>query len=116
MIKPRRSCHIKGKGKERGVDMQLIAQNAMPAAATLFGLALPFAGCGGGSQISSLPTNASPQLASLSPGSVIVGGASFTLTVNGSHLTSSASVRWNDQPLPTAFVSSQQVTALISSS
>jgi hypothetical protein len=37
--------------------MQRIAQNAMPAAAALFGLTLAFAGCGGGGQISSPPTD-----------------------------------------------------------
>ncbi len=73
----------------------------------------------------SFPSNAAnilvndptPVLTSLSPTSAVAGGAGFTLTVNGSDFLSSAKVFWNGVlSVPTAFVSSQQVTATISSS
>jgi hypothetical protein len=55
-------------------------------------------------------------LGSLSPATVIAGGNGFTLTVNGSNFSTSATVRWNGELVPTTFVSSQQVTATISPS
>ena len=86
----------------------------------------PFAGCGSVSDSISLPkppinnpapTPApAPGLISLSPSSAIVGGSGFTLSVDGSNFAASAVVQWNGQPLPTTFVSSQQVTAAVSSS
>lgn len=61
-----------------------------------------------------------PVLTSLSPGSVILGSAQFTLTVNGSQLVSGAVVTWTflgvATTLTTTFVSAAQVTAIVPAS
>jgi hypothetical protein len=62
--------------------------------------------------ISSQP-NPTPTLASLSPASIAVGSAPFTLTVNGTNFVPGAVVNWNGSPRPTTFVSNTQVTAQI---
>lgn len=60
------------------------------------------------------PSSTAPVLTSLSPASVIAGGDSFTLTINGSNLTSSAVVQFFNTAIPATFVSSSQVTVVIS--
>lgn len=94
--------------------MKRIRRNTSLAAIILATSALAY-GCGAGSVANTPPpiNNSKPSLASLSPTSVIVGGSSFTLTVNGSNFTSATIVQWNGQSVPTTFVSSQQVTAAI---
>jgi hypothetical protein len=59
--------------------------------------------------------NAQPILAisSISPTSATAGGATFTLTVNGSNFVSGSAVAWNGQILSTTFVSSSQLTAQV---
>jgi uncharacterized protein (TIGR03437 family) len=52
-------------------------------------------------------------ITTLSPASASAGGADFTLTVNGSNLSSGATVAWNGAPLVTTFVSASQVTARV---
>lgn len=54
-------------------------------------------------------------IASLSPSSATAGGASFTLTVEGSNFSSGASVDWNGTPLPTSFFSSIEMQATVES-
>jgi len=49
------------------------------------------------------------------PASVVPGGASFTLTVNGSGFVAGSNILWNGSPLKTTFVSSGQVTAQVNS-
>jgi hypothetical protein len=63
-----------------------------------------------------VPTVSTP----LVPASVTVGSATFSLTVNGSNFVNGAAVQWNTgsgnpTALPTTFVNSTQVTALVSS-
>jgi hypothetical protein len=53
--------------------------------------------------------------APLVPASAVPGGASFTLTVNGSGFVAGSNIFWNGSPLKTTFVSSTQVTAQVSS-
>ena len=53
--------------------------------------------------------------APLVPASVVPGGASFTLEINGSGFVSGSNIFWNGSPLKTTFVSSTQVTAQINS-
>jgi uncharacterized repeat protein (TIGR03803 family) len=54
-----------------------------------------------------------PILTSLSPDSATAGGPAFTLTVNGAHFVSGATVTWNSTALTTVFVSSTQLTASV---
>jgi hypothetical protein len=60
--------------------------------------------------------NPVPAISSLSPASVLQGGSSFTLTVNGSNFVSNATVQWNGASLATTFVSSTQLTATVTAS
>jgi hypothetical protein len=57
--------------------------------------------------------NSVPTLTSLNPGNIHSGGPAFTLTVNGTHFVSGATVRWNGAARATTFVSSTQITAAI---
>ena len=54
-----------------------------------------------------------PVVTSISPTSVVTGGAAFTLTVNGSGFVLGSLVQWNGATLNTAFLSSAQVTATV---
>ena len=54
-----------------------------------------------------------PTLTSISPTSALVGGLSFTLTVNGTAFTSSSVAQWNGAALSTTFVNSTQLTASV---
>jgi photosystem II stability/assembly factor-like uncharacterized protein len=54
-----------------------------------------------------------PTITSLVPSSVIAGGSSFPLTVNGQQFDSTAVVQWNGANLPTTFVNSGQLTATV---
>jgi len=60
-----------------------------------------------------LSINPIPTLAGLSPSNKIVGGAAFTLTVNGANFVSGATVKWNGADRPTTFVDSATLTASI---
>jgi thermitase len=55
-----------------------------------------------------------PTITSLSPSTVLVGGAGFTLTINGQFFASGAQVLWNGTLRATTFLSSQQVTINVS--
>jgi hypothetical protein len=57
--------------------------------------------------------NPVPAVTSISPTSAIVGGAAFTLTVNGSGFDSKSVVQWNGSSRTTTFVSATQITAAI---
>lgn len=59
--------------------------------------------------------NPVPTLSALSPSSIIAGNQSFTLTVSGSNFVSNSEVRWNGLARPTTFLSTAQLTAVISS-
>jgi hypothetical protein len=52
-------------------------------------------------------------LGGLSPASAVVGGAGFTLTVNGSGFVASSVVRWNGATRTTTFVSGTQLRIVI---
>jgi subtilisin family serine protease len=54
-----------------------------------------------------------PVISSLSPASAIVGGQTFTLTVNGSGFTSGSIVRWNGADRATTFTSASRLNASI---
>ncbi len=57
--------------------------------------------------------SAPPVVTQLSPTLVQAGSDTFTLTVNGSGFSSASTVLWNGTELPTALVSSGQLTATI---
>lgn len=87
----------------------------------LFALALIVVACGSGgspapSSPSPPPSNPLPSVSSLSPDNALVGGADFTLTVNGSGFISSSVIRWNGSDRTTTFVSSVQLTATVPAS
>jgi len=54
-----------------------------------------------------------PTLGSLSPSSVMGGGAAFTLTLTGTNFVPGTIVEWNGLALTTTFVSSTQLTAMV---
>ncbi len=54
-----------------------------------------------------------PVISSISPDTVTAGSPSFILTVDGSGFSSEAVVLWDDQPLGTEFINSEQVTAFV---
>ncbi|RXH57937.1 hypothetical protein GRAN_1247 [Granulicella sibirica] len=60
--------------------------------------------------------SAQPSVTQLAPNFVAAGGATFTVTVNGSGFSSASSVLWNGSALPTTFVSATQLTATVDTS
>ena len=62
------------------------------------------------------PSSTEPAITSLSPSSAPVGGAPFTLTVNGVNFASGASVNWANTQLTTTYVSATQLTAAVPAS
>ncbi len=58
--------------------------------------------------------NPSPAINSLSPVFATVGGAAFTLTVNGSNFVRNSTVQWNGLERPTTFISSAQLQVAVS--
>jgi hypothetical protein len=61
-------------------------------------------------------SNPSPSISALSPNSVSVGVAAFTLTVMGSNFVSLSTIEWNGAPLSTELVSSSELQAQITAS
>jgi len=60
-----------------------------------------------------LINNPLPAISSLSPASTLLGGAAFTLTVNGSNFVSGAAIKWNGVALTSTYVSATQITAQV---
>ena len=71
----------------------------------------PAPGGGASAPASFAVNNPLPAVGSLAPASALVGGADFTLTVNGSGFNTASVVRWNGSDRATAFVSATQLTA-----
>jgi hypothetical protein len=57
--------------------------------------------------------NPLPGTMSLSPASIIVGGSTFALTVNGTGFVPGSVVEWKGTPLTTTFVNATKLTAVI---
>jgi uncharacterized protein (TIGR03437 family) len=74
----------------------------------------PGGGTSTGVTFSIVQPNPNPGIASLNPTFAMVGGQSFTLTVNGTDFTNSSVVRWDGGNRPTTFVSATQLRAAIS--
>ncbi len=59
--------------------------------------------------------NPTPSIVSVAPTFAVAGDATFTMNVNGSDfINGDSQVRWNGGPLPTSFVSSNQLQATVS--
>ena len=58
-------------------------------------------------------SNPAPSLTNLSPWSVAVGSAGFTLSVSGSDFVPASVIEWNGTALVTTFVSASQLTAAV---
>ncbi len=77
------------------------------------------ANCGGSSakeQPPPPPPNQAPTITSISPNSAAVGGAAFTLTINGTNFIASSTVNFGGAAAATTFVNSTQLTAAIPAS
>ncbi len=102
-------------------SVQLTARIPAADVARVGGLAVqvvnPEPGGGTSSQVTMevQKRNPLPRIASISPEAVNAGGASFTLTVNGSSFVSGSAVRVNGASRSTTFVNSAQLRATISS-
>jgi hypothetical protein len=70
------------------------------------------AACGGGEGGTDVQA---PVITSLDPGTVVMYGEDFTLTVNGTGFTPESLVQWDDSDRNTTFVSETQLTAYIPS-
>jgi hypothetical protein len=57
-----------------------------------------------------------PAIASLNPASAAAGGAAFTLTINGTNFTSTATSSWGSTALATTYISATQLTAAVPAS
>ncbi len=75
----------------------------------------PVPGGGASNALTFTVDNPVPTAGSLSPASAVAGGASFTLTVNGSSFVSGAHIQWNGANLVTTFVNAAKVTATVPS-
>jgi hypothetical protein len=54
-----------------------------------------------------------PAIEALAPGTMTSGGATFVLTVNGSHFAATATINWNGAAQSTTFVNANQLMATI---
>jgi len=68
-------------------------------------------GCGYSSNGKGTVAAGAPTISGLSPNTTAMGGAAFTLTVNGSGFVSGAVVYWHGNSRTTTFVSSTKLTA-----
>jgi hypothetical protein len=69
------------------------------------------AGCGYSSNGNGTVAPGAPAITALSPNSTAMGGAAFSLTVNGTNFANGAVVYWHGTTRTTSFVSSSKVTA-----
>jgi hypothetical protein len=68
------------------------------------------------SVVSPTASNPAPVLSTITPASVVAGGSSFVLTVNGSDFVANSVIHWNGTALDTTFVGDQQLTAMVPAS
>jgi trimeric autotransporter adhesin len=69
---------------------------------------------GGKSSVSfTIGSPAAPIVSALSPNTAIVGGAAFTLTVNGTNFVQNSAVQWNGSAVQTNYLSNTQLSASI---
>ena len=72
-------------------------------------------GCGGGTSqsVNDQSPPPTPTITTISPNSAVAGGATFTLTINGTNFVASSMVNFGGSAPATTFVSSTQLTAAI---
>jgi hypothetical protein len=70
-------------------------------------------GCGGYNSNNGMQPSSTPNISSVSPGSVNAGSSSFVLTVTGTGFASSSVVYWNSVTVSTTYVSAQELNANI---
>jgi hypothetical protein len=80
----------------------------------LAGLTAFTLGCGYSSKSTPAVAGAMPSIAALAPNSVTAGGTGFTMTVNGTNFSTTASVSFNGTPLPTTYISAAQLMVTVS--
>jgi YVTN family beta-propeller protein len=75
-------------------------------------------GCGGGTSqsLDNQPPPPTPTITTISPNSVVGGGAAFMLTINGTNFVASSMVNFGGTAPATTFVNSTQLTAAIPAS
>lgn len=91
----------------------IFANDLATAGTAMVDVTNPTPGGGTSNSLSFAINNPVPTITSLSPNSVTVGGAAFTLTINGTGFLNSSTVWWNGAQRTTQFVSSTQLTASI---
>jgi hypothetical protein len=60
-------------------------------------------------------TPPSPTLTSVSPGSVVAGSPSFTITATGTNFTNTSVINWNGAALTTTYISAASLSAIVPS-
>ena len=93
------------------VSAQLTAADMSAAGVFSVLVANPGPGGGNSSALDFTVNNPAPTIASVTPTSALVGGASFTLTVNGSNFVDGSVVKCNGSNRTTSLVSSSQLNA-----
>jgi serine protease len=72
--------------------------------------------CGSGIVNAGAAVAVVPRITNLNPATILAGSNSFQLTVYGANFTSGSTVRWNNSPRTTTFVSSNELRATIPAS
>jgi Bacterial pre-peptidase C-terminal domain len=103
------TTYVNGSQLTAIVPMSYIV-NGGKASVTVFN---PGPGGGTSSPVQFTVNNPVPVLNSISPTSTTVGGAGFTLTLNGSSFISSSTVNWNTNDLAPTHVSASQLTVMV---
>jgi len=82
----------------------------------LGGLAAFTLGCGYGSKTPTPQPGVTPAIVQLVPDGANAGAPAFTLTVNGSSFSSTATINWNGAAQNTTHVSASQLSTIIAAS
>ncbi len=88
----------------------------MPVGAVTGPITISKPNCSDVSTTAFTAVNPTPSLTSITPNSATVGGAAFTLTVNGSNFVNGSVVYWRGSARTTTFVSNARLTATIPAS
>jgi hypothetical protein len=77
------------------------------------GSSVMLTGCGGTITVGQNVNSLLPKITSLSPVSPTTDGANFNLGINGTNFTPSSTSSWGSTPLPTTYVNTTRLTALV---